>query len=63
MVKTATRFILLRLLPGRIFLLLTIWDAWRVIRDVRRRIAESGTVQVNDPTASRTAPPTSGRRR
>ena len=57
MIKSVTRLVLFRLLPGRLFILLTIWDAWRVIRDVRRRIAESGTVRVNEPTASRTAAP------
>ena len=57
MVKSVARFVLFRLLPGRIFLLLSIWDAWVLLRDVRRRIAGAGTTRVNAPTESRTAPP------
>jgi hypothetical protein len=57
MVKSVARLVLFRLLPGRVFLLLSIWDAWVLLREVRRRIADAGTVRVNEPSASRTAPP------
>jgi len=62
MVKSVARLVLFRLLPGRLFLVLSIWDAWLLLRDVRRRIAGAGTVRVNEPTESRTAPPDAGRR-
>ena len=57
MVKSVARLVLFRLLPGRLFLILSIWDAWLLFRDIRRRIAGAGTVKVNEPTKSRTAPP------
>jgi hypothetical protein len=55
--KSAARLLLFRILPGRLFILLTIYDAWVLLRSIRRRLGETGTVQVNEPTASRTAPP------
>jgi len=62
MVKSLARLVLFRLLPGRVFLLLSVWDAWVLLREVRRRIADAGTVQVNEPTESRPAPPSDRRR-
>lgn len=61
MFKRLARLVLFRLLPGRVFLLLSVWDAWVLLREVRRQIAGSGTVRVNDPAKSRTAPPDSPR--
>jgi hypothetical protein len=53
MVKTALRFLLLRVLPRRLIPVVTIVEVLLLLRSVRRRAA----VRVNPPTASRTAPP------
>ena len=51
--RTATRFLLLRFLPRRILPIVTVAEAILLIRQVRRR----KKVAVNDPSESRTAPP------
>jgi hypothetical protein len=56
MLRTAFRFLLLRFLPRRILPIVTIAEAILLIRSVRRRKA----VKVNEPRASRTAPPRTG---
>ena len=53
MLKTAARFLLLRVLPRRILPIVTVVEALLFLRGIRRRSA----VQVNPPTRSRTAPP------
>jgi hypothetical protein len=53
MIRTATRFLLLRFLPRRILPIVTIAEAILLIRSARRKKA----VPVNEPSASRTAPP------
>ena len=53
MFKTAARFLLLRVLPRRLIPIVTVVEALMLIRSVRRR----SKVRVNEPPASRTAPP------
>jgi hypothetical protein len=53
MIRTATRFLLLRFLPRRILPIVTIAEALLLIRSARRK----KTVAVNEPAESRTAPP------
>jgi hypothetical protein len=53
MFKTALRFLLLRVLPRRLIPIVTIVEVLLLVRSVRRR----GSVRVNPPAASRTAPP------
>lgn len=53
MFKTALRFLLLRVLPRRLIPAVTIVEILLLLRSVRRR----GSVRVNPPAASRTAPP------
>ena len=53
MIRAATRFLLLRFLPRRILPIVTIAEAILLFRSVRRK----KSVEVNDPTESRTAPP------
>ena len=53
MLRTATRFLLLRFLPRRILPIVTIAEAILLIRSVRRK----RSVEVNEPNDSRTAPP------
>ena len=53
MLRTATRFLLLRFLPRRILPIVTIAEAILLIRSVRKKKA----VEVNEPKDSRTAPP------
>jgi hypothetical protein len=53
MLRTATRFLLLRFLPRRILPIVTIAEAILLIRSVRKKKA----VEVNEPEDSRTAPP------
>ena len=55
MLKTAAKLLLLRVLPGRLIPIVTIAEAILLLRSVRRRSANR--VEVNDPLASRTAPP------
>ena len=55
MLKTAAKLLLLRVLPGRLIPIVTIAEAILLLRSVRRRSASR--VEVNDPRASRTAPP------
>jgi hypothetical protein len=52
-IRTATRFLLLRFLPRRILPIVTVAEAILLIRSIRRR----KKVAVNDPSESRTAPP------
>ena len=54
--RTATRFLLLRFLPRRILPIVTVAEVILLIRHVRRR----KKVAVNDPSESRTAPPKPG---
>jgi hypothetical protein len=56
MIRTATRFLLLRFLPRRILPIVTIAEAILLIRSARRKKA----VAVNEPAESRTAPPGAG---
>jgi hypothetical protein len=53
MLKTAARFLLLRVLPRRILPVVTVIEAILFVRSIRKR----SRVRVNPPTASRTAPP------
>jgi hypothetical protein len=53
MLRTATRFLLLRFLPRRILPLVTIAEALLLIRSVRKK----RSLAVNEPKDSRTAPP------
>jgi hypothetical protein len=53
MIRTATRFLLLRFLPRRILPIVTIAEAILLIRSARRK----KTGAVNEPAESRTAPP------
>jgi hypothetical protein len=53
MIRTATRFLLLRFLPRRILPIVTIVEAILLVRSVRRR----RPIAVNEPEDSRTAPP------
>jgi hypothetical protein len=53
MLKTAARFLLLRVLPRRILPIVTLVEAVLFVRSIRNR----SRVRVNAPTASRTAPP------
>ena len=53
MLKTAARILLLRILPRRLLPIVTIAEAVLLIRSVRNR----SRTKVNDPSASRTAPP------
>jgi hypothetical protein len=51
--RTATRFLLLRFLPRRILPIVTIAEALLLIRSVRKK----KSMAVNDPKDSRTAAP------
>ena len=53
MLKTAARILLLRVLPRRLLPIVTIAEAVLLIRSVRNR----SKTKVNNPKASRTAPP------
>jgi hypothetical protein len=53
MLKTAARFLLLRVLPRRILPIVTVVEAFLFLRGLRRR----SRTRVNAPSASRTAPP------
>lgn len=53
MLKTATRFLLLRLLPHRLLPIVTVAEALLLLRSVRNR----SRTRVNEPGQSRTAPP------
>ena len=55
MLKSAAKLLLLRVLPRRLIPIVTIAEAILLLRSVRRRSANR--VEVNDPRASRTAPP------
>ena len=55
MLKTAAKLLLLRVLPGRLIPIVTVVEAILLLRSVRRR--STPKVEVNDPRASRTAPP------
>jgi hypothetical protein len=54
MIRTLTRFLLLRFLPRRILPIVTIAEAVLLLRSVRRR---KKPLAVNEPAESRTAPP------
>ena len=56
MIKGIARLLLLRVLPRRILPIVTIVEAALFLRGLRKR----SRVQVNDPRASRTAPPDGG---
>jgi hypothetical protein len=53
MLKTAARFLLLRVLPRRILPIVTVVEALLFVRSIRKR----SQVRVNAPARSRTAPP------
>jgi hypothetical protein len=53
MLKTAARFLVLRVLPRRLLPIVTVVEAVLFVRSIRRR----SRVRVNPPTASRSAPP------
>jgi len=53
MLRTLTRFALLRVLPRRILPIVTVVEAILLLRSIRKR----SRVRVNAPSASRTAPP------
>jgi hypothetical protein len=53
MLKTAARFLVLRVLPRRIVPVVAVVEALLFLRGLRRR----SRVRVNAPSASRTAPP------
>ena len=53
MLKTVARLLLLRVLPRRLLPIVTVAEAILLIRSMRRR----SKTRVNDPDASRTAPP------
>ncbi len=53
MLKTVARILLLRVLPRRLLPIVTIAEAVLLIRSVRNR----SKTRVNDPAASRMAPP------
>ena len=53
MLKTALRFLLLRVLPRRILPIVTVVEAVLFVRSIRNR----SKTRVNPPSASRTAPP------
>jgi hypothetical protein len=55
MLRTATRFLLLRFLPRRILPIVTIAEALLLIRSVRKK----KSLAVNEPKNSRTAAPPS----
>lgn len=64
MFKTAARILLLRVLPRRLLPVLTVVEAVMLLRSVRKRSRKpDDVVRVNDPEASRTAPPTPPRAR
>jgi hypothetical protein len=56
MLRTATRILLFRVLPRRLFWVMTVVDAIVLLRSLRR-MQRSGRYAINPPTASRTAPP------
>jgi hypothetical protein len=58
MLRWALRFLLLRVLPRRLFWFLSLVDLYFLFRSIRRRMA--GPVRVNDPRRSRTAAPPPG---
>ena len=53
MLKTAARFLLLRVLPRRILPIVTVVEAVLFVRSIRNR----SKTRVNPPSTSRTAPP------
>ena len=53
MLKTVARVLLLRVLPRRILPIVTIVEALLFVRSIRKR----SRVRINEPAASRTAPP------
>ena len=53
MLRTATRFLLLRFLPRRILPIVTIAEAILLFRSLRKK----QSVEVNEPKDSRTGPP------
>jgi hypothetical protein len=58
MFKTAARILLLRVLPRRLIPVFTVVEALLLLRSVRKRSRKrEDVVRVNDPAASRTAPP------
>jgi hypothetical protein len=59
MLKMAARILLLRVLPRRLIPAVTVVEALLLLRSVRRRSKRpDDVVRVNEPTSSRTAPPT-----
>jgi len=59
MFRMAARFLLFRVLPRRVLPVVTVVEALLLLRSVRKRSAPA--VGVNEPTASRTAPPAAPR--
>jgi hypothetical protein len=58
MFRTATRILLFRVLPRRLFWAMTVVDAIVLLRSLRR-MQQSGRYAINQPIRSRTAPPPS----
>jgi len=56
MLRTMTRLLLFRVLPRRLFWVMTVVDGIVLLRSLRR-MQQSGRYAVNRPTISRTAPP------
>ena len=56
MIRTATRLLLFRVLPRRLFWAVTVVDAIVLLRAIRRS-QQAGRSAINQPTASRTVPP------
>jgi hypothetical protein len=56
MLRTMTRLLLFRILPRRLFWAVTVVDAIVLLRAIRRS-QQAGRYAVNQPAASRTAPP------
>ena len=58
MLKTALRFLVLRVLPRRLVPIVTVAEVLLLLRSARRKWKRpDDVVRVNDPIASRTAPP------
>jgi hypothetical protein len=55
MLRWAIRFLVFRFLPRRLFWVLTVLDAFFLVRALGRRLL--GPTRVNSPLRSRTAPP------
>ena len=57
MLRWVLRFLLIRVLPRRLFWFLSLVDLYFLFRSLRRRVGGRPAIAVNDPRRSRTAPP------